>query len=85
MEYIKKFLNSLLSGILVPELGKGPGFIGFGALLALLIYRLLMAGKDGGTVAAAFGPLVLAVYGAGMWKASSDNKAANGGANGAAK
>lgn len=84
LDKIKSFFQSVIGGVLPDVLGKGPGFVGFAVLQAALITFLLKNGVDGSAIGMAFGPLNLGLYGAGAWKASSDNKSAANG-NGTAK
>lgn len=69
------WLRNLIASCMPDVLGKGPGFIAFAIILSLQFSVLLaFFHVGGGTIAAAYGPLIVAVYGAGVWKAASDNK-----------
>jgi uncharacterized membrane protein len=84
LDKLKAFLQSIISGVLPDVLGKGPGFVAFGLVQAGLIAYLLAHGVEGSGIGMAFTPLNLGLFGAGAWKAASDNRvAANGAAHGA--
>ena len=75
MEKFKAFLDSFFP----PTLGKSPGFIVLALVEVVLAVTLIYIGKDVGYLPAIYGAINVPVYGAGAWKASSDNKViANG-------
>jgi hypothetical protein len=69
-------MTTMFSDLLY-SFGKGPGFVMFGFLQTLLAAWLLKTGIGGAEIGFAFGPIAVALYGAGAWKASAEAK--NGG------
>lgn len=79
----KDTISSAASSAL-QAVGKGPGFVAVGVLEVILAFVLAVQAKDLSGFVAALGVVNTALYGAGAFKAHSDNKfaASNGNGNG---